>query len=698
MKLTVFREGIIADRNHPDRLLHLGEDAKPFVDDVFLMVADGMGGRGAYRHEEFDKRIFNEDECAKTFFEGIVQDYDAPVFSDYVKVSFSDFFASRDYYFESVATRRKSAFFGSRVASALFLNIRNTDKRISEKTVFSELAQIEDKAKRQRYLDSFGKDIAARLKAELMQAADNAGFVASKGTSELFATTLCVTLFNECEDGKSVEFINMVVGDSRPYVITEKGMQQTVADCESADGVMTTYICGNPQKPIEFTCKYFKASKPCILFNCSDGCFDSSNFIPSQLIFEELIMRAIAENETMEAASEMLKEYFLTAGFHDDSSTIALKTFGFNEYSDLVAFAKARLQVINEEYVGDFEDILTKDFAYLLEEQDKKILNSFTPIKDVVLADGNVSELLKSDFEADIAVGKYPRLKAQMAQLDAAKSFSDEEKRALSRVIAKYYAWLVDKLSLDGLVDSKRLEKAKEKYEDIAEMVTVARADIADAMICFNQWWSDATELKNEFESKVNGESFTWSYDEFDTDKYMRISQQFAQEIKGLFEGIATKKNIYINKVRRKKKEFYTYNEDIAKAQPEGFERVCIAMLNSEQTIDELGFFGNDADEIYDIISTKSAEVSRLSSEFEVACQKAYAGYVKAKYGAAVKAILNGTLTVTAETKAIIDEKNAVLIEERATIYEKAQLQRKILSKYDDFYNKYMNDETDGEE
>jgi hypothetical protein len=36
----------------------------------------------------------------------------------------------------------------------------------------------------------------------------------------------------------------------------------------------------------------------------------------------------------------------------------------------------------------------------------------------------------------------------------------------------------------------------------------------------------------------------------------MRIGDQFAQEIKGLFDGIATKKNIYINKVRKKKKEF----------------------------------------------------------------------------------------------------------------------------------------------
>ena len=60
MKLTVYRQ---SSKQRPDgQIIYKGEDARPYVGDNVLFVADGLGGASAIRHQKFKPELFDEDK------------------------------------------------------------------------------------------------------------------------------------------------------------------------------------------------------------------------------------------------------------------------------------------------------------------------------------------------------------------------------------------------------------------------------------------------------------------------------------------------------------------------------------------------------------------------------------------------------------------------------------------------------------
>ena len=184
MKMTMFREGIrvkpLSDGSQ--LVLHLGDDALPYVDDAIYMVADGIGGDSAARHEEFDRDIFDESKIMEALFGGVIDYEGEEKLTQYVLDSFSDFFASRDFYFDNYYYRRKSAFFGARVASALFLYQLTHDEElhIADGTVFELLAGM-SKAEQQAYLADMGARLSEFLKTKMQEVAKKANFILVAG-------------------------------------------------------------------------------------------------------------------------------------------------------------------------------------------------------------------------------------------------------------------------------------------------------------------------------------------------------------------------------------------------------------------------------------------------------------------------------------------------------------------------------------
>ena len=368
MKMTVFSEYVreTTDKNGQNIAVHVGDDALPYVDDRLLLIADGIGGASAFRHEDFNQDIFNLDKIVHVFFDGTLETQH-PVFQDYVKRAFFDFCQSENFYHDSRWNRRTSAFFGSRIATALIINKFLTDEKLlaEEGGIFDQYNALQTKAEKDDFLQTFGNELAVYLKENMGKAAVSANFhlKANKmGNSILFGTTLCMAVYRENKQNNEVEIFYVVAGDSRPCMIDAEGMHQMLADCENSDGTLTSFVCADQDMPLNFTCKYQKLKTPCILLNSSDGCFDTVDFY-SPLCYEKLILDTILQSKDLEEVSSSLRAFFDIHGRHDDSGTMAMKLCGFHSYDEVQRFAADRLKKIETQYLQTDKDVLHQQYS-----------------------------------------------------------------------------------------------------------------------------------------------------------------------------------------------------------------------------------------------------------------------------------------------------------------------------------------------
>ncbi len=367
MELTVYRQ---AYKERPDgTVVYKGEDALPFVNDKVMLVADGLGGAAAIRHQKIKPELFDSEKIVETLFPQLDGNALNPDFVRYVKDSFFELFAVRDCYTDNINNIKKSGFFASRIVAALMLYmvlygkpsfpIENWLSRIS-------LASGEDREKSLKEIGEFWKK---EIQGGLKKCAEEANLIYESAYSglALLGTTLCMTLFRETEDG--VQAAYLTAGDSRPYIWNEKdGLCQLISDEEGPDGGMTNYILANEDADFSIRCNYFEFEKPCILFNASDGCFDSKYFL-SPMAFEKLILDTVVASGSSEEIGEKLTEIFKEYGRHDDSSTIAMKMFGYGSFEALKESAGRRLEELEKDYLSKLPRLLDEDYRVELENE-----------------------------------------------------------------------------------------------------------------------------------------------------------------------------------------------------------------------------------------------------------------------------------------------------------------------------------------
>ena len=359
MKLTVYRQ---AYKERADGVIsYKGEDARPYVGDGLLFVADGLGGTSAIRHTKFHRELFDPEQLPGILFGGIVKHEGDEELATYIRDSFFEFFAIKDQYFDNVYNIKKSGYFASRIASVILLSAMKKPP-FADGEIFDRILGIPEE-QRGEALRLLGEDVAAKLREGMAKAAEQGNLIyesAYRGLA-LLGTTLAATLFREGED--YVDALYFIAGDSRPYLLNRDGLVQTVADQEGKDGGMTNFIHVTEGSSFTLDCKYFRFPKPCILFNASDGCFDSALFSQSPLAFEKLLLEKIVASRDMDALAAALTEVFVENGGHDDSSTMALRTFGYADYAALRAMAEERLAVIRSTYLSEIPYLLVRPAA-----------------------------------------------------------------------------------------------------------------------------------------------------------------------------------------------------------------------------------------------------------------------------------------------------------------------------------------------
>lgn len=344
-----------------------GEDAFPYSNDQIFFVADGMGSSSNKVHEHFDPALFEKDKIMDALFQGIYEDYSDERLVNYVTESFFALSAVKKCYFvkdkdKDYSILKHSGFFGSRIATAILLHKMLYDESVKPSVLFSQYNSLATPEEKEEFLKKLDQNFSNEIRTKLCEIAKKVNLF-EPYKKVLLGTTLCATVYQETE--KFIEAIYLMTGDSRPYLWTEKeGLSQLLKDQEGqSDGNITNWISADEGHAFNVGCKYMRFEKPCVLFNATDGCFDADPCKISQMAFEKLILeKAISSTNTVEM-SKALRTYFDVYGFGDDSSTLAMKIFGYESFEAFKESAARRLDTINDLYLSKLPDLLEKDYV-----------------------------------------------------------------------------------------------------------------------------------------------------------------------------------------------------------------------------------------------------------------------------------------------------------------------------------------------
>jgi len=469
MKLTVYRQAVKERDGYKN---YRGEDARPYTGDNVFFVADGLGGASAIRHTKFVPELFDEEKLPDILFKDVLEDYSDEEFLNYVKNSFFEFFAVKDHYGDNVYNIKKSGYFGSRIATSLLLHelIYNEDFDVKHGGLFKKYDELQSEEDKAEFVKRFGEYIAEFLGEKIRKVASNANLIyegAYHGLA-LLATTLCATVYCEGED--CVEAFYLTAGDSRPYLWNAEGLCQVVEDEEGSDGGMTNYIQATEGKTFNINCEYRKFKKPCVLFNTSDGCFDSAAFL-SQMAFEKVLLENISASQDMQGAAKGLEEFFVTNGTHDDSSTIALAAFGFETYAELKALADKRLEEMAEKFLTELPEVLETDFASKLETAEVGNADEEKSLKAKL--DGE--EKVKEFCALRIKEGAYEAYNEKIQVIDDEKEKLEkgveEAKAQAEKIITENFLFLEKYYAMQCLDEGlyRKAKNAKENYQNTVE-------------------------------------------------------------------------------------------------------------------------------------------------------------------------------------------------------------------------------------
>ncbi len=691
MKLTVYRQ---SSKQRPDgQIVYKGEDARPYVGDNVLLVADGMGGAAAIRHQKFNRELFEEDKLLSVLFNGI-PGYENDILSrneeyrKYIIDSFFEFMSIKNCYFDNVYNIKKSGYFASRIVAAIFLHdvlFDNYTERpvwgLDNGEIFDKYNQTENK---QEFLDNISKYVTDKVKYELKRIAQNANLIYESSYSglALLGTTLCATIF--CERENCVEALYFVAGDSRPYMWNECGLFQIVEDQEGQDGGMTNYIKANEDGDFRIECKYVKFDKPCMLFNATDGCFDSKYFV-SQLAFEKLILETIiAENDFANVAAS-LKNTFSEYGRHDDSSTMAMKFFGYENYEAVKAAAEKRMAVLRQKYFDVLPNLLEEDYSAKLEEQSKSCPDSLKQLKNDLESLDAVKEycfdlMKRGQFEGynarvaqlEAKLAEYNRqLNQEYAELEniVGRNYSDfagsltpsdvsagndfESIKAYKRLYRE--AGVRYKLSIDE--KKKQLERATELL--LAEAGKISRADLFDETAFEQVDWKNISDCKGDI-----------------------------IEVQRFFKYVKWNRNETLKKLDGYRCTFYEKNLKYAKNNRNSIKKIIEMLLDGQIDIAEIDVFEEDKSLIKEALN-KIFSIIDLSHALDIDERNAvldeiYPSFWTRNYLAVMKSAAENHLpNIGEELELKVKEYLQFSENELATIENLSRKQKELFEDYD---------------
>ena len=696
MEIKVYRQGAVP---HPKDGIttYSGEDGRPFINDLALMVTDGLGGSGAMRHQNVGKDLFDEEKIVKTLCKGVFDEWEDEAFAEYIRQSFGELYSLKDCYNSYSYCLKKSSYFGSRLVSIVLANEFSFHKE-EYLRIFEEYAKAADEAEKRTLLDKIGEGVAEVIRNKVALLAENANLYRERETPglKLFATTLCAAVYCERED--CVEAVYFTAGDSRPYVWTvDNGLQQVLADEEGSDGGMTNTI--NMTTPFHIRCDHFSFAKPCILFNCSDGCFDAAPFEDAPLGLEKTLLDLLKDSSSPEEYEEKLLNLFNSIITNDDSSTIAMKSFGYASFEEIVADANKRLEQIQREYFDEMPDLFDRWFDAAYKDLTDKLPGQLAALKERFWAVEGVRALAREH----VAAHRYPPYDEEVKRIDEnidiAEADAREEKKRAEEIVKEDYYRFSLLLKKDGQEKEDRktrktreaVEKAEKNYEKKVARYEAELAAVRETQTAYTETIGRLLEQIETVGKPSELADFNdVSFDDFD--KCLREEEAVVDFLKK----VRNKKHPYVKEVIEARGRYVEKNKEAADANPEEFA-VLLNLILQEKELDygKTGLKEGTLESLQSNIEEYRSALARLEKadkkEKEELLDRSAKEYWDGAYADVIKEYTETPeADIPEDLRAEAEEVLKKSEKEAAALKEKAELQRSLFDKYSVGYSAYL--------
>lgn len=239
---------------------------------------------------------------------------------------------------------RTGAYIGSQTAAfaadAFFKKYGNSFKVKNQKELIEPF----------RHLQEYISGKLANVKKKLTQ---TGGVQVGGGLSKSFPTT--VSVITAMEAGNYTLCCYLWAGDSRGYILDDKGLYQVTADdidmnADDAflnlreDGILTNVANGDGKFKLHNNITAI--SRPSMLINATDGCFA---YFRTPMDFENVILQTLEESSNPAKWQSLLRDR-IKAVTRDDF-TLAISCFGFDDFDDMKKYYSLRQIHVQKNYI-----------------------------------------------------------------------------------------------------------------------------------------------------------------------------------------------------------------------------------------------------------------------------------------------------------------------------------------------------------
>lgn len=359
-----------------------------------------------------------------------------------------------------------SAYYGSRLLSQIC-------SKYYDENYNAILGNLKDKEALNRIVD----ELKATIKKQLDEFVDEHKLIKTiKGKSiKLLPSTLSSMLFKVNDD--SVDVVVISAGDTRAFVLTpQNGLQQLSKDDVDEDvdafekaTIVNNNICQDRDFTLNYRC--YTVKMPCILFVCSDGCYD---YFSSPMEVEYLLDAAFnawftTGSVKSGAFGEKLGDFIASRSKLQDDCSMAGVVIGCQDDTALRKDLKTRAREIETKYIKPFDSI---------DKEAKKINGKY---------DAELKELKQQMVLCDKQINSnlLARVKKLINKFLFDKPIADSETEILNYILSdENFNDFLKKLSN---AEEKREENKKKKQEEKDEVYDRLRDEFSKAFTSMNQ-------------------------------------------------------------------------------------------------------------------------------------------------------------------------------------------------------------------
>ena len=190
-----------------------------------------------------------------------------------------------------------------------------------------------------------------------------AGEVLIKGSMVQTLPTTAAAALIQSGKGKELEVSAIWAGDSRVYILDEKGLAQlTVDDTTVPDPMENLYEDGllkqvvTADRPVQLHCRTVRLQPPFMVLAATDGCF---GYVSTPMEFEGMLLQTLLSCDTADQWERSLKD--LIGSVAGDDHALCLAAFGYHGMTSIQQSLSKRYAQLKQWYLDPVSSLSLED-------------------------------------------------------------------------------------------------------------------------------------------------------------------------------------------------------------------------------------------------------------------------------------------------------------------------------------------------